>query len=78
MKHVFLCNDFKFFRGYIREEKTIVYYDAYEHVTTDGPFWSNQKPEEIRRQQRIEQQREQTNRMRNFGSNNRYYRTGPR
>ena len=75
-----MINDFKFFRGFIREEKMITYYDAYEHVTTDGVFWSNQNLEEIRRQQRIQQQREQTNRMRNFGSNNRYrtYSTGPR
>jgi hypothetical protein len=58
---------FKFFNGVIND--TIVYYSA--TTINDGMFWTHESPEEIRRQQRIEQQREQTNRLRQFGSTRR-------
>jgi hypothetical protein len=63
---------FKFFYGII--DDTITYWSADPILNNSeyGAYWSNEDPEEIRRQQRIQQQREQTNRMRNFGYNNRY------
>jgi hypothetical protein len=63
---------FKFFSGFI--DDTITYWSADPILNNSnyGTYWSNEDPEEIRRQQRIQQQREQTNRMRNFGYNNRY------
>ena len=68
---------FKFFSGII--DDTVIYWESYSVVEYDT-YWSNEDPQEIRRQQRIQQQREQTNRMRQVGSNNRYRTrsTGPR
>ena len=61
---------FNFFRGHLLTDNRLFYATTFQSgsLVRNGEYWTNEEPEEITRQQRIEQQREQTNRMRNFGA----------